>query len=282
MTRPAWKMRYATHLGLLAPDAPMFRHSARSVAAEEQIAFLAGIGFAGVQDNFLKLRSIDEQERIGRAAEQHGLEVGSFNNNPLTWDQPLWSATDDASRTRLERDLTDSIAAARRTGARRAVCVTGRDPLRSHSEQIGAMADNLARFADHAARADVILHVEPVTSTRFPQLLVNSLDDALAIVRAVDHPAVRLQFDIAHVAEQDGAAFERLRDCWPLVGLVQAADLPGRVDLGAGTLDWPSILRWIRSQDYAGLVELEHVPFEDSAAGEQRMLERLRAVDDAI
>ena len=282
MTRPAWKMRYATHLGLLAPDAPMFRHSARSVAVEQQIAYLAGIGFAGVQDNFLKLRSIDEQERIGRAAEQHGLEVGSFNNNPLTWDQPLWSATDDASRTRLERDLTDSIAAARRTGARRAVCVTGCDPARSHREQVGAMADNLARFADHAARADVILHVEPVTATRFPQLLVNSLDDALAIVRAVDHPAVRLQFDIAHVAEQDGAAFERLRDCWPLVGLVQAADLPGRVDLGAGTLDWPSILRWIRSQDYAGLIELEHLPLEDSAAGEQRLLERLRAVDDAI
>jgi hydroxypyruvate isomerase len=282
MTRPAWKMRYATHLGLLAPDAPMFRHSARSVAVEQQIAYLAGIGFAGVQDNFLKLRSIDEQERIGRAAEQHGLEVGSFNNNPLTWDQPLWSATDDASRTRLERDLSDSIAAARRTGARRAVCVTGRDPLRSHSEQVGAMADNLARFADQAARADVILHVEAVASTRFPQLLVNSLDDALAIVRAVDHPAVRLQFDIAHVAEQDGAAFERLRDCWPLVGLVQAADLPGRVDLGAGTLDWPLILRWIRSQDYAGLIELEHLPVEDSAAGEQRMLERLRAVDDAI
>ena len=36
MTRPAWKMRYATHLGLLAPDAPMFRHSAPSVGVEEQ------------------------------------------------------------------------------------------------------------------------------------------------------------------------------------------------------------------------------------------------------
>ena len=63
---------------------------------------------------------------------------------------------------------------------------------------------------------------------------------------------------------------------------MQAADLPGRVDLGAGTLDWPSILRWIRSQDYAGLIELEHLPLEDSAAGEQRLLERLRVVDDAI
>lgn len=282
MTRPAWKMRYATHLGLLAPDAPMFRHSAPSVGVEEQIAYLAGIGFAGVQDNFLKLRSVDEQERIGRAAAQQGLEIGSFNNNPLSWDQPLWSGTDDDSRTRLERDLSESIAVAQRTGARRAVCVTGRDPARSQREQVRAMAANLARFADAAARADIILQVEPVTSTRFPQLLVNSLADALEIVAAVDHPAVRLQFDIAHVAEQDGAAFDRLRDCWPLVGLVQAADLPGRIDLGAGTLDWPPILRWIRAQGYAGLIELEHLPLEDSAEGEQRLLERLRAVDDAI
>ena len=121
-----------------------------------------------------------------------------------------------------------------------------------------------------------------MTATRFPQLLVNSLEDALAIVRAVDHPAVRLQFDIAHVAEQDGAAFERLRERWSVVALVQAADVPGRVDLGAGTLDWPAILRWIRAQGYAGLIELEHLPLEDSAAGEQRMLARLRAIDAAI
>jgi hydroxypyruvate isomerase len=45
-------MRYATHLGLLAPDAPMFRHSARSVGVEEQIAYLAAIGFAGCRTIF--------------------------------------------------------------------------------------------------------------------------------------------------------------------------------------------------------------------------------------
>src|SRR5262245_45074649 len=240
-----WKMRYATHLGLLAPDAPMFRHSARSTTVEDQIEYLAGIGFAGVQDNFLKLRSIEEQERIGRAVERHALEVGSFNNNPLSWDQPLWSGADDASRSRLERDLAESIEVARRTGARSAVCVTGRDPTRSQAEQIAAMTENLVRLAETAARAGLVLHVEAVASSRFPQLLVNSLDDAVAVVRAVDHPAVRLQFDVAHVAEQHGSAFERLQESWPFVALVQAADVPGRIDLGAGALDWPGILRWV-------------------------------------
>jgi hydroxypyruvate isomerase len=277
-----WKMRYAAHLGLLAPDAPMFRHSARSAAVEDQVAYLADLGFAGVQDNFLKLRSVEEQTRLGRAAARHGLELGSFNNNPSTWDRPVWSSTDPAALRQLEHDLLESIDVASRTGARQAVCVAGRDPERSKAEQIATMAENLARLADTAARADLVLHVEPVTSARFPQLLVNGLEDALTIVGRVDHPAVRLQFDVAHVEEQDGSAFEHLQRCWPLVGLVQAADVPGRVDLGAGTLDWPSMLRWIRAQGYRGLIEIEHLPLEDSAAGEQRLLERLRAVDAAI
>jgi hydroxypyruvate isomerase len=282
MSSGRWKMRYATHLGLLAPDAPMFRHSARSATVEDQLAYLAEIGFAGVQDNFLKLRSSEEQERIGRAAAGYGLEVGSFNNNPLSWDQPLWSGRDKMSRAQLERDLAESIEVARRTGARSAVCVTGRDSTQSQAEQVATMIDNLARLADTAAHAGLVLHVEAVTASRFPQLLVNALADAIAIGRAVNHPAVRLQFDVAHVAEQDGAAFERLQQCWPFVGLVQVADVPGRIDLGAGTLDWPAILRWVRAQGYAGLIEIEHLPLEDSAAGEQRLLERLQGVDAAI
>ena len=137
----AWKMRYATHLGLLAPDAPMFRHSARSVGIEDQLAYLAELGFAGVQDNFLKLRSVDEQERIGRCAEQHGLTVWLVQQQSQSWDRPLWSGTDDASRAQLGHDLADSIATAQRSGARGAVCVAGRDPSRRQAEQIGAMAE---------------------------------------------------------------------------------------------------------------------------------------------
>ena len=79
-----------------------------------------------------------------------------------------------------------------------------------------------------------------------------------------------------------GPALGSLRDCWSVVGLVQAADVPGRVDLGAGTLDWPGILRWVRDRGYRGLIEIEHLPLEDSAAGEQRLLERLTVVDAAI
>lgn len=281
-----WKMRYTGHLGLRAPDAPMFPHSARSADPVDQIDFLADIGFAGMQDNFLKLRPLDEQERIGRAIARRGLQMGTFNNNPLSWNRPLWSSTDQTSQAELLHDLEASIEAAARTGGRYLTCVTATDPDRAHEAQIAGMIDNLKRLAEPADKAGMILCVEAVADAWIPGLLVSTLADAVAIVQAVASPAVRLQFDVAHVEMSEGNALARLQHCWSDVALVQAADIPadapGRIDLGAGTLDWPGILRWISAQGYAGLIEIEHQPLEESAEGEQRLIDRLRAVDQAI
>ena len=271
-------MRYAAHLGLRAPDQPLFRHSARSVDPADQIAFLAEQGFAGVQDNFLKLRPVPEQERIGAALAQHDLRMGSFNNNPLAWNRPLWSATDPAARAELARDLEDSITAAARTGGRHLTCVTGMGPRDGQAAQDAArqatelqgMIANLRRLADRAAEGSCVLCVEPVAAAWIPGLLVATLTDALHVVRAVAHPAVKLLFDTAHVQASEGDVLSRLRACWSEVALLQAADTPGRRDLGSGDLDWPAILRFVRAQRY------------DSAAGEAQLLHRLRAVDAAI
>ncbi|MFM7783957.1 MAG: TIM barrel protein [Gammaproteobacteria bacterium] len=279
---PRWKLRYAGHLGLRGPDLPLFRHSAASTDPVDQIAFLAGIGFAGVQDNFLKLRPAAEQLRIGQALADHGLRMGSFNNNPAHWNRPLWCDESEAARAILAAELDDSIAAAARTGARHLTCVTG-DPgdtrPGAHRAALSSMARNLRRLADRASDADLVLCVEPVAAAWIPGLLVATLDDALTVIREAAHPAVRLLFDVAHIETSDGEAFARLSAHWDAVALVQAADTPGRRDLGSGSLDWAAILAWLHAEGYAGLVEIEHQASEDSAAGEQALLERLRVVD---
>ena len=286
----AFVMRYAGHLGLRAPDRPLFRHSARSADPVDQIAFLAEQGFAGVQDNFLKLRPVDEQQRIGAAIARHGLRMGSFNNNPLAWNRPLWSATDPDARAELARDLEESITAAARTGGQHLTCVTGMGPrdgqaaqdAARHAAELQGMIANLRRLADRAAAGNCILCVEPVAAAWIPGLLVATLADALHVVRAVAHPAVKLLFDIAHVQTSEGDVLARLGACWNEVALLQAADTPGRCDLGSGELDWPAILRFVRAQRYDGLIEIEHLPLDDSAAGEAQLLHRLHAVDAAI
>ena len=285
-----FRLRYTGHLGLRAPDQPLFRHSARSADPVDQIAFLAEQGFAGVQDNFLKLRPVAEQQRIGVALARYGLQMGSFNNNPLAWNRPLWSLSDPAAHAELARDLEESIAAAARTGGRYLTCVTGiglrqGDPAEDaarHAAELQGMIDNLRRLADRAAEGGCILCVEPVAAAWIPGLLVARLADALHVVHTVAHPAVKLLFDIAHVQTSEGDVLPRLRACWSDVALLQAADTPGRRDLGSGELDWPAILRFVREQAYAGLIEIEHLPAADSAEAEHQLLRGLRAVDAAL
>ena len=285
-----FRLRYTGHLGLRAPDQPLFRHSARSADPVDQIVFLAEQGFAGVQDNFLKLRPVAEQQRIGVALARYGLQMGSFNNNPLAWNRPLWSLADPAAHAELARDLEESIAAAARTGGRYLTCVTGMglrqgDPAEDaarHAAELQGMIDNLRRLADRAAEGGCILCVEPVAAAWIPGLLVATLADALHVVHTVAHPAVKLLFDIAHVQTSESDVLPRLRACWSDVALLQAADTPGRRDLGSGELDWPAILRFVREQAYAGLIEIEHLPAADSAEAEHQLLRRLRAVDAAL
>lgn len=282
MNERPWRMRYTAHLGLRAPDVPLFSHSARSKAPDDQIAYIASIGFAGVQDNFLKLRPDDEQRRIGAALAQHDLVMGSFTNNPNGWNKPLWGSRDAAARAELRRDLESSIAAAAHINGHIATCVTGFDPARPRADQIEAMIENLAELADDAASGGLLLCVEPIAASWIPGMLLDNIGDALAIVRAVDHPAVRLQFDFAHIESSDGDVLRQLQSCWDWIGAIQVADTPGRTDLGAGVIDWPAALRILLDNGWQGLLEIEHMPQHESVEGEAQLLDRLRIIDNSI
>jgi hydroxypyruvate isomerase len=120
-----WKLRFAPTIGLNSLDTPMFRHSVGTIDALEHIAFIADHGFAGIEDNFLKLRSPHEQERIGAALRKRNLAMGCFVANPQSWNQPLWVADDREARRKLESDLHDSIDAAKRTGGRVMTVLSG-------------------------------------------------------------------------------------------------------------------------------------------------------------
>ena len=278
----AWKMRYASHLGLRSLEDPTFRHSAGSADPIEQIRFAASLGFAGMEDNSVKVRPVATQERIGAELARHGLEMGCFVNNPARWNQPLWGRSDDEARGLLAEDLDASIEAAKRLGGSIATVVSGCDPSVPLGFQLANMVENLKRFGDVAARAGLVLAVETVDEGRWPNMLLHHIADAYAVVRAVDSPAVKLLFDFGHVQSMDGQVLDNLAATWDQIAIIQVADIPGRFELGSGELNWPNILRFVRGRGYTGLIELEHVNSQPGIAGERAMLGNLRAIDEAI
>ena len=263
-------LRLAGHLGVRAPDAPLFKHLA-AADATAQIAFLAAQGFAGANDNYLLLRTPEAQADLGRALKHHGLTMGSFVHDPLNWNRPVWSGPLEPLRAALDIGL----AAAARTGGRTINIVTGRDPLLTPDHQRGIMAANLRTLGDRADAAGVRLCVEATHPTFAPGLLVERWVDALDLVRSADHPAVRLTVDIGHIALHGDDPVAAITTSAPWIGIVQAADLPGRVEPGAGELNWPAIAAALAAAEYSGLIELELEPAVEGAAGERAMLARL-------
>lgn len=274
-------LAFAGHLGLRVSKLPLLAYASRSKGPLVQIEALAEYGFKGVQDVFLKARSVSQQKVMASRMATLGLAMGTFNGDPQHWNTPLWSSRDADARSLLRQNLQKSIEVAERMGGGTAVCVCGTDPSRPYEAQLSGMVDNLKEMGEIAAKAGLTLLVEPVAKAWIPGLLIATLHDAASVVRAVNLPAVRLLYDTGHIALAGENVLTGLQDNWDIVGGVQVSDVPGRIDVGAGTLDWPAIFGWLSSQGFSGLVEVEHEPTERTRQGGARLLERLRTLAPA-
>ncbi|MBE9170135.1 hypothetical protein IQ238_22295 [Pleurocapsales cyanobacterium LEGE 06147] len=102
-----YRLNYAPHIGLNSPEEMLFLEHA-GIDPADQVKFIAERGFAGIEDNFLKLRPVEVQEKMGRELERHGLQMGCFVNN-LIFDRPTFVSDAPEARSgpldpRLDRD----------------------------------------------------------------------------------------------------------------------------------------------------------------------------------
>ena len=277
-----WKLRFAPHIGLTSLDTPLFRESVGSNDPVAQIDYIADLGFAGIEDNLLALRTPVEQKRMGEALARRNLEMGCFVGNADAWNKPLWGRSDADAREKLTADLTAAITIAQRVGGRYLTTISGRDHDVPLWMQHQTMVENLKRLAPMAEKAGVVLGIEPTNEQGFPGMLVHHVADAFAIVKAVDSPAVRLVFDAFHVQVMDGDLMRNLDRTYDAIGIVQIADNPDRLEPGTGEINFMNFFRHLRNKGYQGLVELEHAVSQPGKAGEQAALAALTAINDAI
>ena len=92
--------------------------------------------------------------------------------------------------------------------------------------------DFFRRLGDAAERAGVLVCLEPNPAMYGCNFMVRT-DEAAAIVRAVDHPAIRLQLDVGAIAANGEDATRTIEEHCALIGHVHASE-PGLVVLGDG------------------------------------------------
>ena len=261
--------RLSTHLGLRDPVRPQLSPDADDQSAAARVRRAQEAGFGAVFDNFLMARGKDYRLALADAVREHDMAITSFVHAPDLWDTPGW--IDGSALT----DLAGSLDAARRCNIRHIMCVTaqGDDGFEIAARKF---ADNLQRAGDLAGTADVTLCIEATHPAFAPGLMLERIEQALEILALADHPHVGIAMDVGHVAMHgaDPAAAIRLAD--RAIAQVQVADVPGRVEPGAGTMDWMSILSALTDIGYDGFLELEFEP----AGGRDEMLTNLEVLGE--
>ena len=215
-------MKFAPHIGLSSPEDFMFPSHAGNDPID-QIKFIADRGFAGIEDNFLKLRPLDIQEKIGKELAKHDLEMGVFVNN-LIFDRPTFVNDSTEAREVLLQQLGETIEVAKRVNGKYVTTLSGvLDPSLSRDYQTANMIENLKYCAELAESAGIILGLEAITGKWWHGAFVTTIPHAYLIVKAVNSPAVKLVFDTFQTQMETGNIIENIDRVWDEIALFQQA-----------------------------------------------------------
>ncbi len=242
-------LRFSANLSLLFTELPLLQ---RFQAAKQQ-------GFAAVEIQFPYDVSAGQ---ILAELQRHDLKLVLFNvdaDSLLQGGEGLAAVPE--KRARFREAVAIAVEYARLLQPLAINVLPGRCLEPSHLQQYWqTLTDNLRYAADAFAGVGVTTVFEAVNSHDMPGFIVDSSAKMLAMLNEVDHPRLRLQYDIYHMSRmgEDCAAF--LQQHIDKIGHIQFADCPGRGQPGTGAVDFDTLFGLIAGSSYRGWVGAEYKP----------------------
>jgi D-psicose/D-tagatose/L-ribulose 3-epimerase len=135
-------------------------------------------------------------------------------------------------------------------------------PGQSAAAALGHATECFAAVAKDAEQAGVTYCIEPLARSETP--LINTVEEAAAIVRAIDSPALRTMIDTCAAGQAEKQPIADLIDRWLPGGQIAHIHLndPNRRAPGQGELRFAPILAALRRQGYAGIAAVEPFVYE--------------------
>ena len=168
----------------------------------------------------------------------------------------------DPGRTEAFREsLDEALAASTVLGRPKLHMLAGkRLPDLDIAEQFEALVANYAWAAERLAETGRLGLIELLNPVDNPGYILESMDDVVELLDAVDSPDLRIQFDVYHLQRTSGDLIATIRRLADRIGHVQIADAPDRHEPGTGEINYASVLRALDEVGYDGCVGLEFRP----------------------
>ncbi len=267
-----FRMKYAPHFG-------MFRHHAGEDLVD-QLKFIADQGFRAFEDNGMRSRPVEVQERIAREMQRLGLEMGVF---VATGDfrNVTFASSDPAVREKFLQDIRDSVDVAKRVNARWCTVVPGcYHQGVEWGYQTANVIDNLKRCAEICEPAGLVMVLEPLNPWRdHPGLFLTGIPQAYQICRAVGSPSCKILDDLYHQQITEGNLIPNIERAWDEIAYFQIGDNPGRKEPTTGEINYRNIFRYLHGKGYTGILGMEHGVAGQGIEGEKALLLAYRECD---
>ena len=271
--RKGFKLKYAPHFG-------MFKHHAGEDRVD-QLKFAADLGFSAWEDNGMKGRPADEQERIAQAMAELGLTMGVFVANTIGWKDPTLTTGQPEHLERFIADCRDSVDVARRMNAKWMTVVPGTiQPRLDMGYQTANVVEALRRGAEIFEPHGLGMVLEPLNFRDHPNLFLTKMSQAYEICRAVDSPACKILDDLYHQQVSEGNLIPNIDAAWDEIAYFQVGDNPGRREPTTGEINYKNVFKHIHNKGFTGVVGMEHGIAGKGKDGERALIEAYRQVDD--
>ena len=267
-----FNLKYAPHFG-------MFKNSAGDNLID-QLNYIADQGFTAFEDNNLKKRTIDTQNKMSKTMQKRGIEMGVFVAHTIHWKEPNLASGDISKREQFLKEIKESVEVAKRINAKWMTVVPGYKDLRLDlSYQTVNVVDSLKYACEILEPHGLIMVLEPLNFLNHPGLFLTESPQAYEICKSVDSPSCKILFDIYHQQIQEGNLIPNIEASWNEIGYFQIGDNPGRNEPTTGEINYKNIFKYIHSKGFNGILGMEHGNSQPNKEGEQAVIDAYLEVD---
>lgn len=217
-------------------------------------------------------------DRVKKLARSLRLGIDTLSSVPK-WGPQKINMVDPQSREAFLAEVQRNLVFAQKLEIPMALLMSGNAvPNLTFEQQFAAMVDCAKRCGELAEKAGITLIVEPLnTKVNHKGYFLSNCVDGLRLMKEVNHPNVRLLFDLYHEQVELGNVIRTALAAMPYVRVFHVADNPGRNEPGTGEMNYANIYQAISKAGYEHYITMEYLPLKEPVRSLAAAVTEMRA-----
>lgn len=231
---------------------------------------ISELGFSSIDVN-IRIIDLDFAAQIGKRAGKLNLNIvggGSIPQDKLLLSESIEERSEAITYMKNLIDIVSAMGSKYYSGLISAPSgyFTGAGPTK---KELQYSAEGLKKAAVYARKFGVNLCIEPVN--RYESYVINTVDDALTLLKSIDEPNAGLLIDTYHMNIEEKSFREAILKAGKKIFLVHSNE-NDRGTPGKGHIDWNEVFLALKDAGYNGYITIE------SFAGTGADISRLVAI----